>query len=64
MRRLLLTAALAAGVSTSALAQDAQPTPSEPRAVAAASPADITTPEAVVSALYEIISGPAGAPRD
>lgn len=42
--------------------QTTAPTPSQP--AAAVRPADVASPEAIVTALYDVISGPASQPRD
>ncbi|MET0855885.1 MAG: hypothetical protein ABWY27_03975 [Telluria sp.] len=57
---LLLALALGA-VTMQALAQEARPTAP---AAAAALPADVASVDAIVAALYDVISGPAGKPRD
>lgn len=65
-----LAAALAMGtpMMNSALAQDAKapaaaPAPAAP-AVHAARAADVASVDGVIAALYDVISGPAGKPRD
>ena len=76
LAQLGLAAALAAACMT-ASAQQAAPaapaapaTPAAPAASAAANaipvarPADVASIDAIVAALYQVISGPAGAPRD
>lgn len=60
MRPFVLAAALALAWSTPAAARSPAPPPVQ----AAAAPADAATPEAIVAALYEVISGDAGAARD
>lgn len=60
MRLSVLAAALLLAGAAPASAQ--QPSPSPPADVAA--PADVASPEAVVAALYDIISGDAGQARD
>ncbi|MGZ9099367.1 MAG: hypothetical protein ACXW3O_06660 [Brevundimonas sp.] len=62
MRLSILAAALALACAAPAAAQTAPPPPPPP--VSAAAPADVATPEAIVAALYEVISGDAGAARD
>lgn len=57
MRLSILAAALALACAAPAAAQTAPPVP-------AAAPADVATPEAIVAALYEVISGDAGVARD
>lgn len=59
MRLVTLAAALALACAAPAAAQTAPP-PTVP----AAAPADVATPEAIVAALYEVISGDAGVARD
>lgn len=64
MRPTILAAApilaLVLALATPALAQ----TPPAPTAVVAADPADTASPQAIVAALYDVISGDAGVPRD
>lgn len=60
MRLSILAAALALGCAAPAAAQTAAP----PLPVSTAAPADVATPEAIVAALYEVISGDAGVARD
>ena len=60
MRLSILTAALALIFATPAVAQ----TPPGPVPVSTAVPADVATPEAIVAALYDVISGDAGVARD
>ncbi len=60
MRLSILAAALALATAVPAAAQTAAPPP----AVAAAAPADVASPEAIVAALYDVISGDAGVARD
>lgn len=59
-------AAVAATASPAALAQDAVPAAQAvPQAVPAqARAADVNTVDGIVAALYDVISGPAGQPRD
>ena len=40
------------------------PTPNEPHAAAAADPKDVASIDAILNALYDVISGPAGQTRD
>lgn len=60
MRLSILAAALALGCVVPAAAQ----TPPPPVPVSTAAPADVATPEAIVAALYDVISGDAGVARD
>ncbi len=60
MRLLTLAAALAVGLASPAAAQ----TPAASQPVSATATADIATPEAIVAALYDVISGDAGVARD
>jgi hypothetical protein len=60
MRLSILAAALAMVIAAPAAAQT--PTASPPVSTAAA--ADVATPEAIVAALYEVISGDSGVARD
>lgn len=60
MRLSILVAALALGCAAPAAAQ----TPPPPVPVSTAVPADVATPEAIVAALYDVISGDAGVARD
>lgn len=60
MRLSILAVALALACAGPALAQ----TPPPPPPVPAAAPADVATPEAIVAALYDVISGDAGVERD
>lgn len=59
MRISILAAALALTFAAPAAAQTPTPSP-----VATAAPADVATPEAIVAALYDVISGDAGVARD
>jgi len=59
-RDLLRTFVLTAALLSVSLAARAQTAP----ATAAAKPADVATPDAVIDAVYASISGPAGQPRD
>ena len=61
MRLSILVTAIALAVAVPVAAQ----TPAAPAAAStAAAPADVATPEAIVAALYEVISGPVGEARD
>lgn len=60
MRLSILAAALALTFAVPATAQ----TPPTPPPVSTAAPADVATAEAIVAALYEVISGDAGVARD
>ncbi|HWQ86899.1 hypothetical protein [Brevundimonas sp.] len=60
MRLSILATALALGCAAPAAAQ----APAAPVPASAAVPADVATPEAIVAALYDVISGDAGAARD
>lgn len=60
MRLSIFMAAMALGCAAPAAAQTAAP----PVPVSTAAPADVATPEAIVAALYEVISGDAGVARD
>jgi hypothetical protein len=61
MRLSILVTAIALAVAVPVAAQ----TPAAPAAAStAAAPADVATPEAIVAALYEVISGDAGVARD
>ncbi|MBU1385085.1 MAG: hypothetical protein KKG14_09155 [Alphaproteobacteria bacterium] len=62
MRLSILTAAVVLGLAVPAAAQ----TPPAPAAAAvpAVNPADVASPEAIVTALYDVISGDAGVARD
>jgi hypothetical protein len=64
--RLLPRAALAAALLAAPLASRAQPpaTPAAPAAAPAARPADVASVDAILTALYDVISGPAGQKRD
>ncbi len=59
MRLSILAAALALTFAAPAAAQAPSPPP-----VSTAAPADVATPEAIVAALYDVISGDAGVARD
>lgn len=67
-RSLALTALLGVAVTVPALAQEARPAaaPAVPAAVApsAAASADVASVDAIIAALYDVISGPAGKERD
>jgi hypothetical protein len=60
--RLGLCAVLAGSAMTGAFAQQAPA--AAPMAAVQAKPADVASVDAIVAALYDVISGPAGAPRD
>ena len=60
MRLSILTTALLLACAAPAAAR----TPSAPPPVEAAVPADVASPEAIVAALYQVISGDAGVARD
>lgn len=60
MRLSILVAALVLTFAVPAAAQ----TPPAPPAVSTAAPADVASPEAIVAALYDVISGDAGVTRD
>ena len=55
---------LATAVFLSVAAPAAARTPPSPPSVPAAEPADVATPEAIVAALYNVISGDQGVARD
>lgn len=60
MRLSILTTALLLACAAPVAAQ----TPPAPPPVEAAAPADVASPEAIVAALYDVISGDAGVARD
>ena len=60
MRLSILAAALALALAAPVSAQ----TPPPPLPVSTANPADVETPEAIVAALYDVISGDRGVARD
>lgn len=60
MRLSILAAALALALAAPVAAR----TPPPPPPVATAAPADVATPEAIVAALYDVISGDRGVARD
>lgn len=62
--RLGLAAAIALGGGGAALAQPAAPVQLAPAQPATAKEADGASVDAIVAALYDVISGPAGAPRN
>lgn len=73
MRIVIALAAAATGLGTAAAAQEAEPAQSAPAeaarsnpsaAVPAARPADVASVDAIVAALYDVISGDAGVERD
>ena len=45
-------------------AAPAQSTPAQPATAAAAQPGDVDTVDHIIAAIYDVISGPAGQPRD
>jgi hypothetical protein len=57
-------AVLAIGVACAPLGAQQPTAPAAQPAAAAARPSDVASPEAVVTALYDLISGPAAQPRD
>ncbi|WLI88461.1 hypothetical protein Q4S45_17255 [Massilia sp. R2A-15] len=59
---LIIALALGAFTAPAAIAQDAKPAPAA--LTPAAQPADVGSPDAILAALYDVISGPAGKPRD
>jgi hypothetical protein len=59
---LLFALALGAFTAPAALAQDARPAPVA--GMSAAQLADVGSADAIIAALYDVISGPAGKPRD
>lgn len=65
MKKIILAAlaAVATGAPIAALAQQAAPAASIAMASSARA-ADVASSDAIVAALYDVISGPAGAPRD
>lgn len=65
MKKIILAAlaAIVTGAPIAAAAEQAAPVPSVARA-ASARAADVASSDAIVAALYDVISGPAGAPRD
>jgi hypothetical protein len=65
MRRHVLAAVAALAVPAAAAAQTAPPPAVAAQArPAPARPADVASAQAIVAALYDVISGPKGAPRD
>jgi hypothetical protein len=66
MRRVALAAALLCLGALTALAQTSPPPParSKPAHASEARPADVDSIEHILQATYDVISGPAGAPRD
>jgi hypothetical protein len=63
--RLVVAAALVALAGMApAGAQAAPPAPAPASPRPAARPADVATPDAIIAALYDVISGPAGQARD
>ncbi|MCC6073283.1 hypothetical protein ACFSQU_06075 [Massilia sp. GCM10020059] len=65
MKKIILAAlaAVATGAPVAALAEQAAPATAVASA-ASTRAADVASSEAIVAALYDVISGPAGAPRD
>lgn len=63
MRLTILAAAMLLALAVPASAQTQVPVTPPPAAVSPA-PADVATPEAIVAALYEVISGDRGVARD
>jgi hypothetical protein len=57
-------AMLAGGAMAAATAQQAPAPIPAPATVVQAKPADVASIDAIVASLYDVISGPAGAPRD
>lgn len=64
MRLSLFAATLALTFAGPAPAQTLAPAPAPATQAAAALPADVASPEAIVTALYDVISGDAGVERD
>jgi hypothetical protein len=65
MRLSIITAALVLGLAAPAAAQTPAPAPAPSASpTPGAAPADVASPEAIVAALYEVISGDAGVARD
>lgn len=60
MRLSIIMAVLTLAVAAPVAAQ----TPTEPTVIPTAASADVATPEAIVAALYDVISGDAGVARD
>jgi hypothetical protein len=61
---LWLALALGAFTAGAAQAQETRPAPAPQAAAAAALAADVGSVDGVIAALYDVISGPAGKPRD
>jgi hypothetical protein len=64
MRRLLVVALAVMAVMTPLTAQEKAPAPPAEKPASAANPADVSSPDAILAALYDVISGPAGKARD
>ena len=65
MTRSLVVASLLLAASPSVLsAQATASAPARPESIPAANPADVKSPDAIIAALYDVISGPAGQKRD
>jgi hypothetical protein len=65
MRLSIISAALVLGLAAPAAAQTPAPAPAPSASpTPGAAPADVASPEAIVSALYEVISGDAGVARN
>jgi hypothetical protein len=63
LMRVLCFAVLVACISSQASAQDSAKTQSAPT-TPAANPADVSSPDALITAMYDVISGPATQKRD
>ncbi len=59
---LCIALALGACIAPAALAQDAKPAPAT--VMPFAQPSDVGSSDAILAALYDVISGPAGTQRD
>jgi hypothetical protein len=66
LRSAALVASVAIGLAAAspARAQSAPPAPAPATPRPVARPADVATPDAIIAALYDVISGPAGQARD
>lgn len=67
LHALLLAGAVALGLPQSAMAQQASPPAApgaSPPAMPAARPADVASMDAIIAAVYDVISGPKGQKRD
>jgi hypothetical protein len=66
MRRIIAFAVLVLFSVSLVCAQEkpAAPPPAQTPATPAANPADVSSPDAILAALYDVISGPAGQKRD